>query len=227
MKLLIPYWGTDSRHKELLFKWLEAYRKSGCDIPFAIISDHRTEPFDGLPWEAYQTPDYSTHYPFDNKGAIVCRAIVDTTESVLVLDADAFIQRCPREALEKFEHIPFAMPEDEGRRGLHLRNRHAQETDILKRCAGVLWFGAGNRQFFADEYKREFQEMQSGRWYEPRHLYEQHAWTLVAHWYKAPLLPRVFNWASHIASVGPNPDAFINHHVGQRKFNLASRAVRP
>lgn len=229
MRLLVPHWGNDIRYQHLLCTWVDAYQKSGCTIPFTIISDERTENVDLGPWKAYPTSPPG-QYMFDTKGEIVCAAIVDFQEPVLVLDADAFVQRCPMEGLSKLLGVPFAMPEDEGRRGMHLRNRHAQETDILKRCAGVLWFGEPldeeYRQWLVKEYKKAFETMQNGKWYEPRYLCEQNAWTLVAHWHTCPVLPRVYNWADHIASIGSNPDAYIYHRLGQRKFNVASAPLK-
>jgi hypothetical protein len=234
MRFLIPHWGSDSKHRELLGKWFGRYHMSGCKIPVTVISDDKTEPLNvqrmfGAEWRSYRTSPPG-QYPFDTKGEIVCAAIVDIQEPVLVLDADAFLQRCPQEALTALLGVPFAMPEDEGRRGLHLRNRHAQETDVLKRCAGVLWFGQPldpeYRQWLVKEYQKAFSTMQNGKWHEPRYLCEQNAWTLVAHWHTCPILSRLFNWADHITSIGPNSEAYICHHIGQRKFNIATAAPR-
>jgi hypothetical protein len=143
---------------------------------------------------------------------------------VLVLDADAVIQADPGPLLEHFAHIEFAMPEDEGCRGLRIRNRHAIPTSIPKRCAGVMWLGpAVNRPHLVREYLRAFEELLTGKYYEERRLYEQHAWSMVAHWSAAPVLPRELNWCDINPRNGVNPAASIIHRIGQRKFTLAFR----
>jgi hypothetical protein len=51
-------------------------------------------------------------------------------------------------------------------------------------------------------------------------LFEQHAWSMVAHWSGAPFLPRTLNWCDLNPRNGPNPEAAIYHRIGQRKFAL-------
>lgn len=226
-RILLPYWGNDARYQKLLDEWFVAYRKLCIRQPVTIISDKQTKRGDGLhDWRAYETPEYNPQYQFDHKGDIVCAAIVDIAEPVLVLDTDAVFARDPAPLLESLALVPFAMPEDEGARGRKIRNRHAQEGPIAKRCAGVLWFGTSTnskikRSDLVHCYRSSFKELETGKYYEERRLFEQHAWTMVAYYYKAPFLPRSLNWPDHITSVGPSEEAYINHRIGQRKFNVA------
>jgi hypothetical protein len=222
-KILIPYWGNNPRYFKLLEEWFAAYKASKCSAPVVLITDRQTEQFCSPNlWQVFDTPPYDPAYQFDHKGDLVCAAIQQILEPVLVLDTDAIIQKDFTEALKAFESVPFAMPADEGAFGLHLRNRHAQPTNILKRCAGVLWFGSvGSRVVIVKEYRDAFKELESGRYYEERRLFEQHAWSMVAHNRKAQLLPREMNWLDVSVKNGPNPKAYIYHRIGQRKFSLA------
>ena len=221
-KILVPFWGTDPRYIKLLREWYEAYTKSGCHAPVSIISDQHTPAIPGeWTWQSFTVPEQNKTYQFDHKGNIVCAAVQSTVNPVLIVDSDAVFQGNPATMLESFAYVPFAMPEDEGARGRKLRNRHAQEGQVAKRCAGVLWFGGGKRVELVHDYRQAFADLETGRYYEERRLFEQHAWSMVAHKHKAPMLPRVLNWPDHITSVGPNPEALINHRIGQRKFNVA------
>lgn len=218
-RILIPYWGNDARYVHLLGEWFNAYRACHIGTPVTIITD--TESNNILDDYIRRYPvKCSNEYMFDRKGEIVCAAIQDTEEPVLVLDTDAILQHDPEPLLREFENVPFAMPRDEACLKLFVRNRHAQNTNVPKRCAGVLWFGrGGDRKHLVSEYRRAFTELQTGRYYEERRLFEQHAWSMVAHWNAAPMLPRELNWADHITSIGPNPKAAIYHRIGQRKWN--------
>jgi hypothetical protein len=224
-RILIPYWGREERYQKLLYRWFDCYAKLNLPYTVTIISDENdfgnTSPYGVL---RFKTPELNKNFPFDHKGNIVCAAIQVIGDPVLVLDTDAILQGDPGELLSELENVPFAMPEDEGARGRKIRNRHAQEMSIPKRCAGVLWFGAGDRNKIVDMYRAAFKELETGRYYEERRLYEQHAWTMVAHQLNAPFLSRLLNWPDHISSVGPNPKALIYHRVGQRKFNIAFTA---
>lgn len=221
-RILIPYWGNDPRYSALLTAWFTAYRALGLPHQVTIITDQHTAPRSTPYWiENYHTPEYDPAYPFDHKGDIVCAAIQRILDPVLVLDADAVIQHDPEPLLRQLMGVPFAMPADEGALGRHLRNRHAQETAIPKRCAGVLWFGSSyQRETLVRDYRLAFQELSSGLWYEERRLREQHAWSVVAFHRNAPFLPRTLNWLAANTRNGPNLDAAIYHNVGQRKFGL-------
>lgn len=222
-KILVPYWGNDKRYRTLLEEWFAAYNASGCKAPVRLITDKQTEQF-GSPyiWHAFDTPEYEKCYQFDHKGDIVCAAIQQIIEPVLVLDTDAILKRDVMPVLEALQLVPFAMPADEGALGLCIRNRHGQPTKIIKRCAGVLWFGgAGSRVALVQDYRAALVELKTGRYYEERRLFEQHAWSMVAHQRNAPILPRTMNWLDNNTRNGPNPEAYIYHRIGQRKFNIA------
>jgi hypothetical protein len=227
-KILIPFWGNNPRYLKLIEEWFEAYNASGCKAPVTLITDKQTKQFGASKlWQVFDTPEYNSTYQFDHKGHLVCAAIQQIIDPVLVLDSDAIIRKDFSALLDAFEFVPLAMPADEGCLGLHLRNRHAQPTKIPKRCAGVLWFGSvGSRIALVQDYKAAFDELLTGRYYEERRLFEQHAWSMVAHNMNAPMLPRTMNWLDNNSRNGPNPDAFIYHRIGQRKFNVALSSVR-
>jgi hypothetical protein len=225
-RILVPFWGNDIRYIKQLGQWFAAYRAAHIRHPVSIISDTymaldefpQVNFCDSAVWQAFPVPARN-EYAFDHKGEIVCAAIQSTEEPVLVLDADALIQHDPEPFLEGLEHTPFAMPRDEANLKNFIRNRHAMHTTMPKLCAGVLWFGrGGNRKHLVAEYRRAFKELETGKYYEERRLFEQHAWTMVAHWTGAPILDRCLNWADHITSIGPNPKAAIYHRIGQRKL---------
>jgi hypothetical protein len=221
--ILVPYWGNDPRYRNLLEEWFAAYNASGCKLPVRVITDKHTNQF-GAPcvWYAYDTPEYDPAYQFDHKGDIVCAAIQQFIEPVLVLDSDAILKKDVTGVLESLQLVPFAMPADEGALGLYIRNRHGQPTKISKRCAGVLWFGGvGSRVALVQDYRAAFAELKTGRYYEERRLFEQHAWSMVAHNRNALVLPRTMNWLDNNTRNGPNSDAYIYHRIGQRKFNVA------
>lgn len=216
-RILVPYWGKDDRYANLIEKWFLSYREARVPHPVTIISDFDTPELPRCIWRSF--PVRSSPYVFDKKGELVCAAIQAFHEPLLVLDADALIQSDPLPFLRGFENVPMTLPKDEGAFNRKLRNRHAIEGPVIKGCAGVLWFGqCRDRRYLVDEYKRAFRELESGRFYEERRLFEQHAWTYVRHWLNSPFLPRELNWPDHITSVGPNPDAAICHRIGQRKF---------
>jgi hypothetical protein len=218
-RILLPYWGNDLRYVKLLEQWFAAYRACHIGTPVSIITDTEADNILDDYIRRYEVK-CGNEYMFDRKGEIVCAAILDTAEPVLVLDLDALLQHDPEPLILGYEDTPFAMPRDEANLKNCIRNRHGQPTAIPKRCAGVLWFGrGGDRKHLVAEYRRAFTELQTGRYYEERRLFEQHAWTMVAHWNNAPILPRELNWADHITSIGPNPAAAIYHRIGQRKWN--------
>ena len=222
-RILIPYWGNQPRYHKLLEEWFEAYNASGCKAQVTLITDKQTEQF-GAPslWQAYDTPEYDPAYQFDHKGDIVCAAVQQILEPVLVLDTDAILKKDVSSVLKTLQFVSFAMPADEGALGLCIRSRHGQPTKIVKRCAGVLWFGGlGSRVALVKEYRMAFAELKTGRYYEERRLFEQHAWSMVAHQTNALVLPRTMNWLDNNTRNGPNPDAYIYHRIGQRKFNIA------
>lgn len=218
-RILIPFWGRDERYVRLLGNWYTQYRSLRLPHPVTVITDFDTDPVVPSAWVRSFPVASKNQYQFDHKGNIVCAAITAFHEPLLVLDSDAVLQGDPEPLLRPFEKVPFSLPKDEGALGRKIRNRHAQEGPIVKGCAGVLWFGASqDRQYLVDEYRLAFRELCSGRYYEERRLFEQHAWTMVRYKLGSEFLPRLLNWPDHITSVGHNPDAVICHHIGQRKF---------
>jgi hypothetical protein len=222
-RILIPYWGNDPKYFKLLSEWHEAYKRLNLLHPVTLITDTDSPCHPFMDWKAFETPAYNKLYTFDHKGDLVCAALLKIHGPVLVVDSDAVLQHDAEPLLRPFDGVAFAMPADEGAYGRKLRNRHGQDGPIPKRCAGVMWFGGADREQLVKEYRAAFATLGSGKYYEERRLYEQHAWTMVAHQRNAPFLPRTLNWLANNSRNGPNPEAAIYHNVGQRKFTLASQ----
>lgn len=219
-RILIPYWGNKPQYRELLDKWLAAYKLLRLPYQVTIISDHHTVPIPHLEWTACPTAEFDAAYHFDHKGDIVCAAIKCILDPILVLDTDAVIAADPGPLLAPFYEHRIALPLDEGALNRCIRNRHGQETGIVKRCAGVMWFGqAYRRGDLVADYHWCVDELKSGRYYEERRLFEQHAWSMVAHRRAGGILPRELNWLDNNTRNGYNPKAVINHRIGQRKFS--------
>lgn len=220
-RIVIPYYGNEPKYQKLLEDWFKQYDRTFNKASVTIATDAFTKLSPARNnFVRFVTPE-RTQFHFDHKAALVCAAIQHFTEPLLVLDSDALVRLPLERFLAPLEYVPFAMPEDEGARGRFLRNRHRQETDINKRCAGVLWFGSGQRIQLAAEYTDAFQTLLTNKYAEERRLYEQHAWSMVAYKRNAPFLPRELNWPDHITSVGRNDRAGIYHRIGQRKFGVA------
>ena len=228
MLIVVPYWGNDPKYAKLLTEWVTQYEASGSPHDYVIATDTKTDLSNGdLPHERFDVSDYymDSSYAFDRKGAIVCEAIkLFRNEYLLVLDADALVQFDPAGLIPSF-NVPTAlmMGEDLGAKGKCLRLKDHSYSTIPKRNAGVMYFVADNwtdRIDLVSAYCSAFREMLSGKYSEARELYEQHAWTIVAHKLAAPYLPNELNWPDHLRGYGPNPKAAIYHRIGKRKWNL-------
>jgi hypothetical protein len=170
--------------------------------------------------------------PFDVKGAIVCAAIKDAGE-ILVVDIDALVRRDPAPALRPFRDLAMAMPRDLGAINIKAPNLVAPWKHVAKRSAGIMWFGAfgSDHRALAAEYRTAWQELRPlhtaagppTATAEQHDLLEQHAWTLVAHRRGLPLLPDTFNWPRHC--YGANPAAVIDHFFGWGKWGRPRNRV--
>lgn len=230
MLILVPFFGETEKFRPLLNRWIEAYKKSGCRIPWFTLSD--------LP-ETYSMPSMRVDIsgfssvirpgqPFDVKGALVCAALLKLEEAVLVLDADAFLANDPTETLAPFAAAPVAMPPDHGAL-LYGRRPKMDEpyNDVRKLCAGVQFFGAApGRSRLVAGYRRGFEEIMA---LAPRvpwtpqlpHLVEQYAWSICSHRRGGQVLPGSMNW--HAEHLGESPDAIVNHHYGHPKWKELPR----
>jgi len=235
IQILVPFWGNHPDYRRWLDEWLEHYRQSGCNAPVTIISD------DVLPVEipavkcqldcrAYQDL-VDPRYPYDRKAAIVCAALLHFEGPLLVLDADAWLVGDPIPLVESFINEPIAMPADEGAFGKRYPGPHDM---IVRRCAGVIFFGAPRRNVrirLIERYRERFLALReliaTGAMPEERRLLEQHAWTFVADLFGTPVLPRELNWPACFVHAGENPAAVIHHHIGKRKWINAEAAPTP
>jgi hypothetical protein len=235
--LVIPFWGDHPAYRGWLEEWVRRYEALGLDTPVVIVSDEAladdlvpqiervwvdTDPFADL---------IDPRYPYDRKGAIVCATINALWQYPLfVLDADAFLVGDPSPHLGGFAAEEIAMPADEGAFGKPYAGTY---DGIVRRCAGVIWYGGHyvphSRHLLTRHYRQHFlalrAEMEAGSFPEERRLLEQHAWTMVAHQWESPVLPRELNWPACFKHAGANPHAAIHHHIGRRKW--AGQAAAP
>ena len=243
MIVCVPYFGDkDGAYRPLLTRWLYEYRLSGSPWPILILSD-----LDGPKIEQPTLRVNISGYadvirpgqPFDTKGAIVCRVLLEREGyDLLIVDADAFVQHDPAPLLADAWGRPIAMPRDLGAVGFQCPILPRPFDHVCKRSAGVMWFGKdGSRSQIVAEYLRNWKRLlplhqRDGRVLgvsEPARLLEQHSWTLVAHDLNVPMLPDELNWHRHTA--GPNPKAAIYHFCGSGKFlghvQPATQAISP
>ena len=232
MLIVVPYWGNDPKYAKLLTEWVTQYEASGSPHDYVIATDTKTNLGSGdFPYQRFDVSDYymDSSYAFDRKGAIVCEAIkLFCKEDLLVLDADALVQFDPASLLPDCpEYTTLCMGEDLGAKGKCLRLKDHSYSIVHKRNAGVMYFPSKapvcpsiRSSFLVISYIDAFREMLSGKYSEARELYEQHAWSIVAHKLAAPYLPNELNWPDHLRGYGPNPKAAIYHRIGKRKWNL-------
>lgn len=225
MIVLVPFFGDRARVRPLLDRWIAAKAKNAPNVTWFALTD---EPLDyGTPFALVSIDGFRDlirpGQPFDVKGALVCAALLRFPESILVLDADAFLAQDPTAALASFEHCPIAMPLDHGA----IMHGRAPDLDppygsVRKVCAGVQWFGAvPGRSRLVAGYRRAWEELRAL----PRlpwrpalpHLLEQYAWSLAMNRRGGRVLPAVFNWAPHF--VGESPHAVVNHWFGFQKWS--------
>jgi hypothetical protein len=93
-------------------------------------------------------------------------------------------------------------------------------STIQEDSSSVLVFGAaGDRMDIAQDYARAWHTLAAidsphGL---PCTIREQRAWSVVAHWWRAPVLPRSLNW-SRFWQMPPPSEALIYHAHGQSKW---------
>jgi hypothetical protein len=168
-------------------------------------------------WAPYMRPEY----PFDRKGALMCRGIMHSGPT-LYLDLDAILVADPSPILRINAGDTIAMPCDQGARraarGQRVAHLAAPYVDVIKCSAGVVWFGEASlaeRANLIDSYRRAWAELRDLAGEDPR-LLEQNAWSLVRHRHSNAILPDACNWpADHL---GPNAAAVIHHAAGGRKW---------
>jgi hypothetical protein len=236
--ILIPFFGDTEKFRPLLDRWFACAKLAMPDArpreSFVLLTDNvdagvknaalahdcGVADFNLDGWADLCRPGH----PFDVKGALVCSFLLAHGYRMLVLDADAFLARDPFPTLNgpAFENAPIAMPLDHGA-VIYWRAKHltAPYAGVLKRCAGVQWFGASDgRSRLAAGYRRAHQEllaMPRLPW-EPQlpHLVEQYAWSICAHRKGGVTLPATMNW--HEDHLGKSADAIVNHHYGHPKW---------
>ncbi len=238
MIVLVPYFGDLEKFRPLLELWLAAYRSCGIDRerhPAVLLSDDFDVEGIALDLEvgAHLVPQSDLAgfadliregQPFDKKGALVCRWLLDQPYPTLVLDADALLARDPAPTLEPFREAAVAMPLDHGSICCHRKpTLEGPFAGIKKLCAGVQYFGGGNdRSRLVAGYRRAFEEivaLPEVPWTPPlRTLTEQFAWSVCAHRRGGRILPASMNWAPE--HLGENAFAVVNHYFGRGKWSL-------
>lgn len=223
MIILVPFFGDRARFRPLLDQWIEAYKSSGCSVPWYALSEAHAEY--GLPSAAVSLAPFADlirpGQPFDVKGALICGALLQLPEPLLVLDADAFLAKDPRSLLEHDLRV-LGMCVDGGAL-MFGRDSHLETIPrIRKMCAGVMLFGGPDRALLVREYRSAYHWLLGHHrlpWSPPlSHLLEQHAWSVVFARCRGRVLPATMNWAPHF--LGESSDAIVNHHYGHAKWGV-------
>lgn len=217
----VTYFGRDPRYLLLLDAWVAQFRRSGCRWPFIVVSDMATPAlaypmarFDISAYEDMIRPDQ----PFDVKGALMAEAAL-ALGPMLMLDADALLMQDPEPHLSPFATAPIAMPLDHGAipdgRTHHLNPPY---NDVKKTCAGVAWFGSGDKTRLVRMWREAFAELLPVLPWPGRIpcLVEQFAWSLASHRCGGSHLPWSFNYPRHCAK--HHAGAIVNHYFGGRKL---------
>lgn len=215
MLILAPWFGEVERFRPMAEAWTERCAANWDDAPIFLTDGPKSGP---TPFKDVVRPDQ----PFDVKGALVCGALLDYDQDLLVLDLDAMLCKDPGPALSPFEDCPIAMPLDHGaithdRRG----TLEVPYQDVKKLCAGVMYFGKTMpviRRGLVDNYRAAWKELLPILPWRPAlpHLLEQYAWSLACHRTGGEMLPHAFNWnPDHL---GPNPRAIVEHRYGFWKW---------
>lgn len=93
MIVLVPFFGDRAKHRPLLDRWIAAKKANASCVVWYALSDE-PETFD-LPCARVDIGGFRDlirpGQPFDVKGALVCAALLRFSDSILVLDADAFL----------------------------------------------------------------------------------------------------------------------------------------
>lgn len=236
MIILCPYFGDVAKFAPLLERWVQCWRAVGLTMesaPAVLLSDNpKVEEVATRFAVGSAIVDVSLYrdvmrpgQPFDLKGALVCEYLKRWQYPTLVLDADAFLVRDPRPALEPFRHEPLAMPLDQGSQVYWRKGTlDAPFAHVRRLCAGVQFFGvpspAFSRRYITSRYLAAYKSLVAMPvlpWSPPiSALLEQFAWSVVAAELNAPILPAPLNWGRH--HLGPNPAAVVHHYYDFHKW---------
>lgn len=237
---------TRLKYLPLFKKWLKHHTDMGLTDRILVVTNCK-EPVMARGWEHIKMLQVDTDgiyddvirqgQPFDVKGAIMCALLKTDIGPFLMLDNDAFL-RSPEclDSPELKSNITIGMNRDLGallflgEEGMYLYPPYAH---VMKRCAGVAWFGEQSRRGeLVDLYIKYWKELCTGGvgdregrvpWQENlKHLLEQHAWSYAAQTMKQPTLADSWNWPMHHKEY--NEDAAgvaaanVYHYFGHRKW---------
>ncbi len=223
MLILVPWFGNVGRFEAMADAWVARYVESGTVAPWRYLTDVDLPARTGAMIDRYDLAGFSEvirpGQPFDVKGALVCAALLAHDEPLLVLDLDAQLLRDPAPDLAPFMGRVIAMPVDAGAI-THDRSPRLNPPygTVLKLCAGVMFFGAGDRGRLVAAYRKAWTELRPTLPWSPPlpHLLEQHAWSLAARRRGGDVLSQAFNWSPD--HLGANALATVEHRYGLRKW---------
>lgn len=221
--------GGNTRYRPLLHHWITEYDRVVSDgMRVSVLTDRDTDPesFSGMFYlDVDPSPFADVMRPgnhFDRKSAIIATALSSPMMDpgpCLIMDCDAIVHRDFTSALLDYLRapLPISTPPDSGKRVIKARSGHV----VHERSSSVLLFGRATqdeRRQIAHDYRTCWHYLGQT---EPdaglaTTIREQRAWTLVHHLWGTLNLPDVWNWSPYHWK--PNPDAYIVHHHGQRKF---------
>jgi len=223
--VFVVFFGNDKRWVDLLTRWRETYKRSGCPWPVYVLTDLETK----LEWTACAKFCPWVHYKvirpgndFDRKSALICAALPFLPARSVVVDVDAFFLQDPSEMLAPYLDLPFAMGEDAGRRGITVKGIGT----VPEHSSSVMVFGDPEcRRSLVAEYVQAWEELidAPGESRLEVDIREQRAWSVVKHRTGAPLLPRELNDSRFWG--GPTAATCIYHAHGREKWNEQLRGV--
>jgi hypothetical protein len=230
----------DGTHRRMLESWLASLRAAGIAATPVVLSDASAPAAPEVrqirllssvlrPLSSALCPPPA--HPFDLKGLLLCAA-AQQLGPFLYTDLDTRFLRDPAPFLASLPATTvLGLPINLGsiRDPLFDCPTRPELHVVLKRCAGVIWFGDARpavRAALALAYHAAFTEIAAallaGELHEPRHLLEQWAWSLVWHRLaqtgagRAAHLPDTFNFPAGVRP--PQADTFIEHWCGPQKL---------
>jgi hypothetical protein len=214
MIILTTYWGNRKEYAGLLADWVEAYIESGTTFPFSVLTDLET-PNTHFPTTRVDVSNHQIlmrpNHPMDRKGALMLEALRLIDGPVLVIDTDATLNQPLQNFVGPWEMSRIAITRDSGPRTIDVGYG---EPIFKEMCAGVMYFGQGDKGQIIDNYHRAFGQLCIKTPLEP--LLEQWAWSVVWKRMQGDMLPDTMGWVER--RWGKNDKATILHDHGTGKF---------
>lgn len=214
MIVLTTFWGNHPGYAGLLNDWVDAYLDSGTTFPFLVLTDLET-PNTKFPTLRVDVSNQSLfmrpNHKFDRKGALMLEALKIIEGPILFLDTDAVVRRPIQDHIGKWKEAEIAITRDTGVRKI---DAGWGEPKYDEMCAGVMYFGGGNKDQLIRHYQMAFGQLHLK--HPTDGLLEQMAWSMLWKRVGGAQLPDSFGWVER--HWGNNPNAVIIHNHGPAKL---------